>query len=898
MAFLFCSCGARLQAYQLSKKVLDHGEWRKVEYKVGSSIEAGAWQEVRADDTDWMEGLPEGAFCIQCHQPIELDPLEESFLVDKRVPGISANEFHSELFIERLRQISLKERSEMFVHHIPPREASYGSASEPLTTELSDALVRMDIKSLYSHQAEAYNAVRAGKNIVLVTQTSSGKTLSFNLPILHSLLEQPRARAIYLFPTKALADDQLNQFSRWSEPHTSFEEEDIDDWFERDAHLGEHVIRAGRLDGDTPPASRGRILAHGRIIISNPDMIHHSVLKLLNATKKSQPHIGEMLKNLRFVVIDEMHYYRGAFGSHVGLLMRRLRAICASLGNYDIQFILCSATIESPERVASDLTGLPEFHIIDHDGSAQRSRDIVFWNPGSTLDTGVRKAPVTDALLIAKEALVHNGRVVRTIAFQGSRLQTKVTTKYIRDVLAQTLRLSKERSRGLALAAFYNGMMPMEERKSVIEAVRSNDIHIVIATNALEVGIDIGDLSLALLIGYPGSKAAFSQQIGRVGRKGEGVAVMIMEDEPLQQYYMNNPGKFLEKPPEVVRIDVHNSQLLEKHLSYLRDELGRPLTEDDVLFFVNDPTQARSRATSTDPDEERCSLRTNTTTSTSYKLVNKQREVLLEDIDEWTAFRDLHAGSIYWTPNEKVYRIDSIHRKTGEIIAKKHSGEMEYYTQSTFKDMITPVEVKNQMGYSSDVRLSTGTLEIGRTVFGYVKTYFSTHQQEKEQLESPLTTTFETEGVYITLSSHAIQELERLQTNSEECLGDLDNVTVEGALRAVEHLMLSAIPDVVICDSNDVASFSGASLPSFNHEPVIGFYASASGGMGTSMAIADHILRIVNRAIEVVENCACVGGCPACIQHSHKDNEALSKRGARILLLNITNSLEATAITQ
>lgn len=897
MAFFICSCGSKLEAYQLSNKVLERGEWRKVHYRVGSSIDAGAWQEITTN-TDWLDGLGEGVYCITCHNIIQLDPSEDSFLIDKRIPSVSSKDFRSESILARLSQLSLKERGEIFIHTIPPRLASFGTTHEALKYELVNALERMGIQSLYSHQAEAYNAVRAGRDIVLVTQTSSGKTLSYNMPILHTLLEHPNARALYLFPTKALADDQLNQLARWSEPHLKAEEEeDIDDWFERNVRLGGQIVHAGRLDGDTPPGSRTRILNHGRIIISNPDMIHHSLLKQIAEGGRNEHSIVNILRNLRFVVIDEMHYYRGAFGSHVALLLRRLQAVCANLGNQDIQFILCSATIDSPERVASDLTGVQGFQLVDNDGSAQQRRDLVFWNPGTTLETGERKAPVTDALAIVKDVLVHNGRIVRTIAFQGSRLQTKVTTKYIRDVLRQALRLSRERVRGLALAAFYNGMMPQDDRKAVIEAIRSNDIHIVTATNALEVGIDIGELSFALLIGYPGSKAAFSQQIGRVGRKGEGVAVMIFEDEPLQQYYMNNPTKFLEKLPEVIRVDVKNNHLLGMHLSYLRDELGRSLTQEDVLFFVDEPSQARSLAESTGPSEgERCNLRTST--SKSYKLVTRHRDLILDGIDEWTAFRDLHAGALYWTPREEVYRIDSIHRATQEIIAIRQSGEIEYYTQSSFKDNITPVNITNRNEYALDFHVSTGNLEIRRTVFGYIKTYFSTHQQEKEPLESPLSTTFETEGVYMAISPQMLQQLELVEGCPEESFNELEGVSIEGALRGVEHLMLSAIPDVVICDSNDIDSFSGVSLPSFNHEAVIGFYGNAAGGMGTSTAIADHLLRIVERAIEVVETCSCVGGCPACIQYPHKDNEGISKFGTKKLLFSIVSSLKTVSVSR
>jgi DEAD/DEAH box helicase domain-containing protein len=877
MAYLQCSCGSFLKGYQLSRHVLSGGEYRLVEYKVGAALEPGQWQNL-GDAKDWLSEKAEGVYCPKCHLQLQLDPAEVGVLLDKRIPGVSSSEFNSTAIIENLTELSKKERAEIFIHTIPETEPTYGEIDGELPESLSNALERMNITSLFTHQADAYNAVRDKKDVVLVTQTASGKTLSFNLPVLHGLLEDPQARALYIFPTKALADDQVEQLYRWTEEKVEDAEHDQDEWFERTIKLGSSYIPYGRLDGDTQSGSRKRLLKSGRILFTNPDMIHHSLLKQVQASHQSSTHINNLLKNVKYIVIDEMHLYRGAFGSHVSLVLRRLRNICEDLGNSDIQFILCSATIEKPERLAQELTGKHDFKLIDNDGSFKRKRHVVFWNPGVTLDTGERKAPVSDALAIAENVLVKGEKVIRTIMFQGSRLQGKVTARSMKDVLRKKLRLKKESVSGVQLAAFYNGMLAVDERKQVIHAIKKNDVHLVIATNALEVGIDIGDLSFAILSGYPGSKAAFSQQTGRVGRKGEGVSVMIFDDEPLQQYYMQNPKVFLEKQPEVVRIDPSNKGLLKLHLAYLQEELGRGLNLDDMRFFIEDQGQAEQLISEIPLGEivERCSLRSGSTQN--YKVVtNKQHEVLLDSVDEWTAFRDFHEGAIYWNANEKGYRVDSINRKKQEIIVTTIRGEVEYYTQSMFKDSISISE--QDMSIENEVLVqSTGTLNIKRSVFGFTKSYFGTRVQEKQNLDNPLVANFDAEGFWVILSDIFIGKI-------EECLGsDYTLEKLDGSIRAAEHVLLSVIPDTIICDGNDISSFSGLSISAFGNKPVIGFFGNQSGGMGTTKAIGEHLDRISASALNLLETCSCMGGCPSCIQYPGKDNDKLSKAGGRQVL--------------
>lgn len=857
-----------MKGIQVSRHVLESGEYRRVEYAMGGGLTAYAWNKAEG----WMKTKPDGVYCEKCYSEIEIDPLEEPVITDMRIPGVHSSEFKRAEVTTKLNALSRKEEADIYVHHIEAAEPVYGQLDQELPNDLDCALSKMGIEQLYSHQAATYNEVRKNNHVVLVTQTASGKTLSYNLPVLHGLIENPQARALYLFPTKALADDQLDQLFKWNYQGESSHEGDA--WYERSVRIAGHDIPYGRLDGDTPLGSRNRLMDYGRILFTNPDMLHYTLLK--------NPQMRAYFSELRYVVIDEMHLYRGAFGTHVSMVLRRLRAICAELGNHHIQFILCSATINKPEQLAVSLTGLPSFSVIDNDGSRKQERSLIFWNPGLTKDTGVRKAPLTDALAIAENVLVQNQRVVRSIMFQGSRLQGKVADRYMKDVLRKKLKLKKEKVQGLKLTAFYNGMMAPEERKQVIAAIKESEVHIVLSTNALEVGIDLGELSFALIVGYPGSKAAFSQQVGRVGRKGEGVAVMIFEDEPLQQYYMNNPNHFLEKEPEIVRIDSENRPLLNLHLAYLQEDLGRELQERDINLFTKKSIVLPEKQ---EEPLERCSLRT--AGGPQYKVIsNKRNEVIVDSVDEWIAHRDFHEGAIFWNTSGKAFRMDSINKKTNEIIAIPLSGEADYYTQSVHMDTITITDENQVLSIDKAANLVDGDLKIKRSVVSFLKNHFHSRVSEAVPLSYPLVSSFQTEGVWLLLKREITDKV-------KEVLSEDTEKHLDGAIRAAEHAILSVIPDTVICDARDISSFSSFAMSGFGNQPVIGFYGGESGGMGITLAVKENLDRIIRSAHLLVSSCSCKGGCPSCIQYPGKDNTGLSKKGAEALLLALEEPFQS-----
>lgn len=896
MAFLKCSeCSNMLKAVQITHKISQVGEQRNLEY-TPTGIKCSEWTQVNEP----YIGHSEGVYCPSCHTIVPLEKDEIPLCEDSRIPGVISSEFSSHAVLEKLKTLAVEEEADVYVYTIPAKDPIFADISESTPIPIKEALQSMGIKQLYIHQAQAVEAVQSGANIVLVTSTSSGKTLSYNLPILSHLYRYPDDRALYLFPTKALANDQLDQIKRFGAEKSS-DQSSLDDWFETYLDLGERSIHVGRLDGDTENGPRQRIMASAQIWMSNPDMIHYSILGQVQKQKyASGQHIRNYFRNLKFVVLDEMHLYRGTFGSHVALVLRRLLKVCRELGNNrNIQIITSSATIDNPVRLAMELTGLDGFSLIDTDGSAHQQKEIILWNPGIAAGEQIRRAPSTDAITIAKQVMTIDQKVIKSIIFQPSRSQTMVLTKYIKDVLRQPLRLAKEKVEGEKLAAFYTGILPNETRKRIVERLKSHDIHVIITTNALEVGIDIGDLSLAVLVGYPGSKAAFSQQIGRVGRKGEGVAIMIWQDDPLQQYYMRNPLEFINKAPEVVRINPTNYKLLTLHLPLLKEELGRDVTEMDLQSMFPDLHEDFIRSVlqvsaATDEDEKdvldkKFSLRS--ISGQNYSVsIRGQNQTVVDGLDEWSAFRDFHEGAIYWTPGDRAYKVDSINRKKGEIILLPIQ-ELTYHTQSTSKDVIDILQ-NNQEQELDGISMTYGELEIKRNVFGYKKIYFGQkHDSEQVQLERPYVTKFAPEGTWLTISDSGWGHLKE---NAEEWANESRSVELltEASLHAAQHAMTSVIPDMIICDSNDFTGFSASGMTAFASRPVIGFYGENGSGLGTIEAIYENIPKVMRKALELIESCPCSEGCPSCVQLPGKGNVELFKPGAKVLLKTLIEGNE------
>ncbi len=423
------------------------------------------------------------------------------------------------------------------IHHRPASEGSFAPVPESIQPALRDVLKARGIERLYSHQAESFEVVTAGRNLVIVTPTASGKTLCYNLPVLDLLMRDPGARAMYLFPTKALAEDQLHEF------HEIVEEMGSD-------------IRAFTYDGDTPQDARRAIRQRANVVFTNPDMLHSGILP--HHTKWAK-----LFENLQYIVIDELHYYRGVYGSHMANVLRRLARICEFYQSKPV-FICCSATIANPRELAQTLTGAP-FEMVDRSGAPSGEKYFVFYNPPVVnRQLGIRRSYINETRRIALEFI---DREQQTLVFANNRLAMEVLVTYLKDA-CDNGRIPTETVRG-----YRGGYLP-RERREIERRLRAGDIRAVVATNALELGIDIGSLDAVVMAGYPGTIASTWQRAGRAGRRQTpSAAVLVASSAPLDQYIVEHPEYFFGSSPEHAQVNADNLEILLNHLKCAAFEL-------------------------------------------------------------------------------------------------------------------------------------------------------------------------------------------------------------------------------------------------------------------------------------------------------------------------------------
>src|SRR5579883_2520717 len=583
------------------------------------------------------------------------------------------------------------------IRHQPAREGEYAAIPERIAPAIRAVLESRGIPRLYAHQAEAVRLSLEGKNVAVVTPTASGKTLCYNLPVLQRITEEPGARAIYMFPTKALAEDQLQELQ------TALDAMDSG-------------IRAFTYDGDTPQDARRAIRERANIILTNPDMLHSGVL----------PHHTKWVKcfeNLRYVVIDELHSYRGVYGSHMANLLRRLRRICEFYGSKP-QFICCSATIANPKELAEALTESP-FDLVDRNGAPSGEKYFVFYNPPVVnKQLGIRRSYLHETRRIATEFIE---RHQQTLVFANSRLATEILLKYLRDAC------ERGPLPGDTVRGYRGGYLP-RERREIERKIRSGDIHAVVATNALELGIDIGSLDAVVMAGYPGSIASTWQRAGRAGRRQTtSLAVMVASSAPLDQYVIEHPEYFFERPPEHAHINPDNLEILINHLKCAAFEL--PI-RDGEKFGPHDPTDMcrfledlkflhRSNSTwhwtSDTYPADAASLRA--VSSDNFVVVDITGDhKIIAEVSFTAALTTLHEKAIYLheARQYQVERFDHEGRK-----AYVRSVDADYFT-----DAIDYTQVKQLEEFESrPVSAATaayGDVRLNRQIVGFKKVKFYT----------------------------------------------------------------------------------------------------------------------------------------------------------------------------
>jgi DEAD/DEAH box helicase domain-containing protein len=727
----------------------------------------------------------------------------------------------------------------------PERPPTLEPLPDDLHPLLAQALHTKGIDTLYSHQLSAFHAAFAGPTIV-TTGTASGKSLTFQLPTLEVLLQDPKARALFLYPTKALAQDQARALHGFG--------------------LHNH-IRPAIYDGDTPKPERPAIRRKANVLITNPDMLHVGILP-------HHPSWGDFFANLAFVVIDEAHVYRGVFGSHVANVLRRLRRIAEDYGT-EPRFLLTSATIANPKRHAEALTGLEEVTVVDRDGAPQNARRVVVWNP-PLLDAelGSRASALGEAAELFAD-LVATG--TRTICFMKSRKGVELILRMATDRLNANTKLPE----GIAkrIAPYRAGYTP-QQRHEIERGLVSGELLGVVATDALELGIDIGDLDAAIVTTFPGTVASLRQMWGRAGRRNLGLAVYVAGEDALDQFFARHPDEFISRPVEAAIIDPHNPEIFGAHLLCAAHE--GPITDKDASFLGPDTIPAatqlaeagylRERATGFVPRRAddypagRTALRS--ASPDNFLLLDHTSGEVLGTIEAARVYSTVHDGAIYLHLG-RSYLVRELDLSARRAVLEPFNGE--YYTQAKRESMVY-IEALMERRETHGVTLSFGTVIYSETVLGYQRKHIQSQGVlDYQGLDLP-TTEFTTRALWYELDDVLASE----EFPKEHLLG---------ALHALEHAQIAVLPLIAMCDRWDIGGLSTNAHPQTGG-PTIFIYDGHPGGIGITRRGFDRFDHLVDDANQLIGECPCTAGCPSCV-HSPKCgnlNDPLSKAGALELL--------------
>jgi DEAD/DEAH box helicase domain-containing protein len=723
-------------------------------------------------------------------------------------------------------------------HFQPPREAEYAPFPSGIAASLVEALTQQGITRLYSHQASAVEGVLAGTDVCVVTPTASGKTLCYNLPIVQSILEKPESRALYVFPTKALAQDQLDEL------HGLITAAGAD-------------IKTFTYDGDTPADARRSVRAAGHVVITNPDMLHTAIL----------PHHTKWVKlfeNLRYVVIDELHQYRGVFGSHVSNVIQRLRRICRFYGS-DPVFICCSATIANPAELAARLIG-KEVSLIDNNGAPSGGKVVALFNPSVVnRELGIRRSALSAAREVAAR-LISGGS--QTIVFAPSRVSVELLLTYLRQGLKSPL------GGPAAVEGYRSGYLP-SERRDVERRLRSGDLRAVVATNALELGIDIGGLEAAVVAGYPGTVASTRQQFGRAGRRNDlAFSVLVAGSRAIDQYIVNHPEYLLEEPPEAGLIDPDNLQILASHvkcaafeLPFAEDEdfgsLGRDILQVLAEAGVLNLSGGRYFWMAESYPAEQVSLRT--AQIDNFVIIESgPKPRVIGEVDRPAAPVLIHDEAIYLHGGQQ-YHVDRLDWEEKKAYVSRVN--VDYYTDA---NLAVDLKVLESFAEESE----PGALHAhGEVAVSYLATIF-----KKIKLE-----THENIGWgKIHLPQEDLHTASYWLAFAPEAASGIDQEALQEGLWGIAHLLGNIAPIFLMCDARDLHGVAQVKSP-FTDRPTVFLYETVASGVGFSPHLFAIRGEFLDAARTVLRSCRCASGCPGCVGPDY-EGRAVSKGIATELL--------------
>jgi DEAD/DEAH box helicase domain-containing protein len=725
-----------------------------------------------------------------------------------------------------------------YIAQEPAREARSVPIPNDVPSAVRDSLAAHGIESLYAHQAEVWHAAQRGEHVIVTTGTASGKTLAFNLPVLAAVAENPKNRTLYLYPTKALAQDQVRGLTQ----------------------LGVKRLRAAIYDGDTPSEQRWQVRKWANLILSNPDMLHLGVL----------PHHdrwGDVLANLRYVVVDEAHVYRGVFGSHVGNVLRRLRRLAHVYGA-EPQFLFASATIANPGELATDLSGL-DVTVVGDDAAPRAERTIALWNP-PLLDEelGLRGSSLAEGSKLLAE-LVSQG--LRTLVFAKSRRAAEL----IHRLAAQRL------GDGTLLSPYRAGYTPAQ-RREIEQRLFAGELRGVSATNALELGIDVGALDGVVSVGFPGTVASLRQQWGRAGRRGHGLAVLVATDDALDQYFMREPEMLLNRRVEAAILDHENPRVLDGHVAAAAFEAPLDDADADILGpealrrAAQHPELKHTAAgyvwAGRDYPAGRFGLRS--TSPDVFSVVEAGSGAVLGVVEREKAYSTVHEGAIYLHLGEQ-YRVVALDLRSRSALVEPFAGD--YYTQAK-KESTTAIEETLRTEQRLGLELSFGRVSVTEQVVGYQKKSIR-DQATIELLPLDLPeTAFETEAVWYLPQPEQLADLEKMPT-------------LLATLHAAEHAMIALLPLWAMCDRWDIGGLS-TNVHFQTGRPTIFIYDGHAGGVGITERGFEAFEGWVEDTARMLTGCPCESGCPSCVQSPKCGNlnELLDKTGALTLLRRMLNS--------
>ncbi|KAI1462105.1 P-loop containing nucleoside triphosphate hydrolase protein [Annulohypoxylon moriforme] len=768
--------------------------------------------------------------------------------------------------------------SPWYTNQIVPDGHRVFEAQEPVFGEL-DFLLSQDmvnalynakgITQFYAHQAEAINNLQAGHHVVVSTSTSSGKSLIYQLPVLHALEQDSNTRAIYIFPTKALAQDQKKSLK------------DMLGYF-----TGLNNVLVETFDGDTPMKERNQIREEARVIFTNPDMLHLTILP-------QEDRWRSFLQNLRYVVVDELHYYNGLMGSHVAFIMRRLRRICAAVGNRKVKFISCSATVANPQEHFKAIFGIDDVHLVDFDGSPSGRKEFLCWNTPykdpSDPTSGRGNAIAECARLFCQLIL----RGVRVIAFCRVRKQCEELVTAVRSELEVL-----GRPECMARVMGYRGGYTAQDRRRIESEMFEGKLMGIVATTALELGVDIGTLDCVITLGFPYTIANLRQQSGRAGRRNkDSLSVLVGDCFPTDQHYMQNPDELFTKPNCELQVDLNNMLALEGHIQCAAYEMPIKPVEDAIYFGKDLSKIAEERLIKDDLGYYHCHDRFRPMPSRFVAIrdteddhfaivdISHGKNIVLEELEASRAFFTIYDGAIFLHQgNSYLVRDFQPDRK----IAKVEKVMVEWTTQQRDFTDVDPVETEAIRKIPGSLsRAFHGSIRITQNVFGYFKVDKKRRILDAVQVDNPPIIRH-SKGMWLDVPKRALEILVDRRLH------------VAGAIHAAEHAVISMMPNFVISLPDDVRTECKSGLKEFARKETsrkrparLTFYDAKGGvnGSGISTKAFEFIDLLLVQALERVQHCHCQTGCPECVcsEFCKEANEVMSKAGSEVIIKSLLN---------